>query len=119
MISGATIATVESTEPGTATVASPAPARSVASPAIPAAPAFPIDPPSTSTRPNCPLAASRGLGTSRRATSSGVTSSSLSADCTASSGDPIWATNNGPLVRSPKMCAGRGAVNVTMTLARE
>ena len=43
---------------------------------------------------------------------------SCSDEMTASAGEPIFATTVGPEVSWPKICAARGAVNVTIESAR-
>src|ERR671930_943247 len=105
------------TDLGVATVDNPAPTRNTDMPAIAAAPALPREPPITNTCPKLPLLASRGRGGTNSATSGGVITFSLSDEVIASAGDPIGATTVGPSVKSPNMCAGRGAVNVTTASA--
>ena len=92
----------------------PAPARSAAIPAMAAAPDFPNEPPTISTCPYMPLLLSRLRGASSAAKSRGVVTSRFRLDTMASDGEPIGATTIGPRVSSPKTCAGRGAVKVTM-----
>ena len=117
--SAAKPATVGSTDRGVATVERPAPARSAAIPAMAAAPDFPSEPPMMSTCPKFPLFASTARGAKQAWMSGQAITSRLSFDWIASAGEPIRPTTISPRVRSPKTCAGRGAVKVTMASARQ
>ncbi len=65
----------------------------------------------------CPCCCRQDDGASSAAKSRGVASSSASLLTMASGGDPMGAITMGPRVRSPKTCAGRGAVKVTIASA--
>jgi hypothetical protein len=111
------LVTVDNTDFGVATVDRSAPDRKTEKPAIAAAPAFPSDPPTKSTCPKFPLFESGGRAESSSVKSRAVDTCIFNAEMIASSGEPMAAHNEGPVVNDANTWAGRGAVKVTTASA--